>query len=234
MAVNGHAVGVMARACAERGIPLFHLSMDYVFDGSGEQPWAPEDALAPLGVYGASKLLGEQVLQQGVCEQGLKALVLRVSWVFGQQGSNFVRTMLRLAAERDELKVVADQVGGPTIAESIARALLQLVEPAIANRHPVRDPLEPFPWDIHHVQGQPVVSWHGFAEEIMRQPEELQLLERSPVVTPISTAAFPTPAQRPANSRLDCGSAELGLALPAWRENLHESLLAAAQAPVHR
>ena len=98
MAVNGNAVGVMARACAERGIPLFHLSTDYVFDGSGEQPWAPGDATAPLGVYGASKLLGEQLLQQAVREQGLKALVLRVSWVFGQKGVNFVRTMLRLAA----------------------------------------------------------------------------------------------------------------------------------------
>lgn len=234
MAVNGHAVGAMARACAQLGIPLFHLSTDYVFDGSGEQPWAPGDITAPLGVYGASKLLGEQLQQQAVREQGLKALVLRVSWVFGQQGANFVRTMLRLAGERDELKVVADQVGGPTSAESIARALLQLVEAAIANRHPVRRE-EPFPWGMHHLQGQPVTSWHGFAAEIMRQAVELQLLERSPVVTPISTAAFPTPAQRPANSWLDCGSAqlELGLALPAWREDLRTFLLAAAQPPRH-
>jgi len=236
MAVNGHAVGVMARACAERGIPLFHLSTDYVFDGSGEQPWAPGDSTAPLGVYGASKLLGEQLLQQAVRDQGLKSLVLRVSWVFGQQGANFVRTMLRLAAERDELKVVADQGGGPTSAESIARALLQLVDPAIANRHPVRGEGAPFPWGVHHFQGQPATSWHGFADEIMRQAVELQLLERSPVVTPISTAAFPTPARRPANSHLDCSSAELelGLVLPAWRQDLHEMLIAAAQAPVHR
>lgn len=235
MAVNGNAVGLMARTCAELGIPLFHLSTDYVFDGSGEQPWAPGDATAPLGVYGASKLLGEQLLQEAVREQGLQALVLRVSWVFGQQGANFVRTMLRLAGERDELKVVADQVGGPTSAESIARALLQLVEAAIANRDPVRGTGEPFPWGIHHLQGQPAASWHGFAEEIMRQAVELQLLERSLVVTPISTAAFPTPAQRPANSRLDCSRAELelGLALPEWREDLHEFLLAEAQPPVH-
>jgi dTDP-4-dehydrorhamnose reductase len=236
MAVNGHAVGAMARVCAELGIPLFHISTDYVFDGSGGQPWAPGDITAPLGVYGASKLLGEQLLQEAVREQGLKALVLRVSWVFGQQGNNFVLTMLRLAAERDELKVVADQVGGPTSAESIARALLQLVEPALANTHPVRSAGAPFPWGTHHLQGQPATSWHGFAEEIMRQAVELQLLERSPVVTPISTAAFPTPAQRPANSRLDCSSAEreLGLELPEWREDLHAFLVAAAQAPVHR
>jgi dTDP-4-dehydrorhamnose reductase len=235
MAVNGYAVGAMARACAERAIPLFHLSTDYVFDGSGEQPWAPGDITAPLGLYGASKLLGEQLLQQAVREQGLRALVLRVSWVFGQQGANFVRTMLRLAGERNELKVVADQVGGPTSAESIARALLQLVEPALANIHPLRGDGTPFPWGIHHLQGQPATSWHGFAAEIMRQAVELQLLERAPVVTPISTAAFPTTAQRPANSRLDCSSAELelGLALPAWREDLRAFLLAAAQAPVH-
>jgi len=228
-------VGVMARACAERAIPLFHISTDYVFDGSGEQPWAPGDITAPLGVYGASKLLGEHLQQRAVREQGLKALVLRVSWVFGQQGSNFVRTMLRLAGERDELKVVADQVGGPTSAESIARALLQLVEAAIANRHPVRGEGAPFPWGMYHLQGQPATSWHGFAAEVMRQAVELQLLECSPVVTPISTAAFPTPARRPANSRLDCSSAELelGLALPAWREDLHTFLLAEAQAPVH-
>jgi len=235
MAVNGHAVGVIARACAVRGIPLFHLSTDYVFDGAGEKPWAPGDPTAPLGVYGASKLLGEQLLQEAVRVQGLKDLVLRVSWVFGQQGANFVRTMLRLAGERDELKVVADQVGGPTSAESIARALLQLVEAAITNRHPVRGEGAPFPWGMHHFQGQPAASWHDFAAEIMRQAVERQLLERSPVVTPISTAAFPTTAQRPANSRLDCSSTELelGLALPAWREDLRAFLLATAQPPVH-
>ena len=132
--------------------------------------------------------------------------------------------------------MVADQVGGPTSAESIARALLQLVEAAIANRDPVRGAGEPFPWGIHHLQGQPATSWQGFADEIMRQAVELQLLERSPVVTPISTAAFPTPAQRPANSRLDCSGAELelGLALPAWREDLHAFLLATIQPLLER
>jgi len=234
LAVNGHAVGAIARACAELYIPLFHLSTDYVFEGAGEKPWAPSDPTVPLGVYGASKLLGEQLIQAAAQEQGLRALVLRVSWVFGQQGANFVRTMLRLAGERDELKVVADQVGGPTSAESIARALLQLVEATIANRHPVRGSGEPFPWGIHHLQGQPATSWHGFAAEIMRQAVDLQLLERAPVVAPISTAAFPTPAQRPANSRLECSSAERELGLvPAWREDLRAFLLAAAQAPVH-
>lgn len=231
-AVNGHAVGVMARACAERGIPLFHLSTDYVFDGSGESPWLPDDPTVPLGVYGASKQLGEQLLQEAMQHRGLRGWVMRVSWVFGQQGANFVRTMLRLASEREQLQVVADQVGGPTSAESIARALLELVEPAIADRHPVRGASECFPWGTHHFQGQPAVSWHGFAEEILRQAVALRLLERMPLLTPISTADFPTTARRPANSRLDCSraQAELGLELPAWREDLRHFLLAAARA----
>lgn len=227
MAVNGHAVGAMARGCGQRGIPFVHLSTDYVFAGSGEAPWRPTDPTQPLGAYGASKLLGEQLLRQAREEVGTQALVLRVSWVFGQQGNNFVRTMLRLAAEREELRVVADQVGGPTGAEAIAAALLQLLEPAIANRSPVAGSSEPFPWGIHHLQGQPWVSWHGFAGEIVAEALELGLLERMPSVIAISTAEFPTPAQRPPNSRLDCTSAEqeLGLVLPAWREDLRQCLI---------
>ena len=227
MAVNGHAVGALARGCGQRRIPLFHLSTDYVFTGGGEAPWRPADPTGPLGVYGASKLLGEQLVRQAAEEAGTQALVLRVSWVFGQQGNNFVRTMLRLAGEREELRVVADQVGGPTSAEAIAGALLQLVEPAIANGSPLAGRSGPFPWGVHHLQGQPCVSWHGFAEQILTQALELGMLERKPQMIPISTAEFPTPAQRPANSRLDCSSSEqeLGLGLPAWREDLRQCLL---------
>ena len=234
MAVNGYAVGAMARGCGQRGIPFFHLSTDYVFAGGGDAPWCPADPTEPLGVYGASKLLGEQLLHQATQEVGTQALVLRVSWVFGQQGNNFVRTMLRLAGEREELRVVADQVGGPTSAESIAAALLQRVEPAIANRSLAAGKSGPFPWGIHHLQGQPWVSWHGFAEAIVEQAVELGLLERQPQVIPINTAEFPTPAQRPANSRLDCSSAEreLGLGLPIWRVDLRHCLLSWRSAAV--
>jgi dTDP-4-dehydrorhamnose reductase len=226
MAANGYAVGAMARGCGQQGIPFVHLSTDYVFAGNGEVPWRPADLTEPLGVYGASKLLGEQLLRQASEEVSTQALVLRVSWVFGQQGNNFVRTMLRLAPEREELRVVADQVGGPTSAEAIAAALLQLLEPAIANRSPVAGGSGPFPWGIHHFQGQPWVSWHGFAEAIVAQALELGLLERKPEVIPITTAEFPTPAVRPANSRLDCSSSaqQLGLVLPAWREDLRQCL----------
>jgi dTDP-4-dehydrorhamnose reductase len=137
-----------------------------------------------------------------------------------------VRTILRLAGEREELRVVADQVGGPTSAESIAGALLQLVEPAIANRSPVAAKSGLFPWGLHHFQGQPWVSWYDFAEQIVAQALELGLLERNPQVIPICTTEFFTLAQRPANSRLDCSSAvqELGLVLPAWREDLRGCL----------
>jgi dTDP-4-dehydrorhamnose reductase len=142
-----------------------------------------------LGVYGASKLLGEQLLHQATQAVGTQVLVLRVSWVFGQQGNNFVRTMLRLAGDREELRVVADQVGGPTSAESIAEVLLQLVEPAIANGSPLAGGRSGmFPWGTHHFQGQSLVSWHGFAEAIVNQALELGLLERKPQVIPISTA----------------------------------------------
>jgi len=219
MAVNGDAVGVIARLCAERGLPLFQLSTDYVFAGDGERPWSPGDLPNPLGVYGASKLAGERQL---LAAQG-QALLLRVSWVFGQQGANFVRTMLRLAAERPLLRVVDDQVGGPTSAESIAGALLRLVEPAIANRSPLTGP---FPWGIHHYAGQPEVSWHGFAQEIIDQALALGLIAKAPQLLAIPSSDYPLPAPRPLNSRLDCSgfNQAFGLEVPLWREDLLQCL----------
>ena len=213
--VNASGVAALAQACAERSIPCFHLSTDYVFDGSGEQPWAESDTPAPLGVYGASKLAGEQALTAILPQH----LILRVSWVFGQQGHNFVRTMLRLAAERDELRVVADQWGTPTSAESIARTLLTLADRALAAP-------DTFPWGLYHYASQHETSWHGFAEVIVQDAYEHGLLSRIPPVRPISTADFPTPARRPANSRLDCRHfcATFGLPQPDWRADLQASL----------
>lgn len=222
-AVNATAVGVLAELCASRQIPLFHLSTDYVFDGSGERPWQETDPTGPLGVYGASKLAGEQALRAASGHH----LLLRVSWVFGQEGANFVRTMLRLGAERPALSVVADQVGGPTSAEAIATTWLQLAEAAISNQSPL-DPAKPFPWGSYHYAGQPAVSWHGFAAEIFSQAVELGLLERAPELTPIPTSAYPTPASRPANSRLDTSGfrAAFDIPLPDWREDLRTCLRA--------
>lgn len=222
-AVNAGAVGALARVCATHAIPLFHLSTDYVFDGSGEAPWQEDDPTGPLGVYGASKLAGERALR----EAGGRHLLLRVSWVFGQEGANFVRTMLRLGRERSALSIVADQIGGPTSAEAIATTLLDLLELAITDRSPL-NAAAPFPWGTYHLAGVPAVSWYGFATEIFAQAVTLGLLERAPELTPISTSAYPTPAERPANSRLD-GSAflrDFGYPMPDWHRDLHSCLQA--------
>ncbi len=216
-AINGTAVGVLARQCAARRLPLFHLSTDYVFDGSGERPWREDDPTGPLGVYGASKLAGEQALRAAAGDH----LLLRVSWVFGQEGANFVRTMLRLAADRPALRIVDDQVGGPTSAEAIARTWLSLVPRALA------DPAG-FAWGTFHYAGAPALSWCGFAAEIFRQAVALGVLAAAPTLEPIPTSAYPTPARRPANSRLDGSafSAAFGLPQPDWRDDLHHCLLA--------
>ncbi|TVS07414.1 MAG: dTDP-4-dehydrorhamnose reductase [Cyanobium sp. PLM2.Bin73] len=220
-AINGTAVGLLARSCAANAIPLVHISTDYVFDGSGSAPWREDDPTGPLGVYGASKLAGEQALRGS----GGNHLLLRVSWVFGQEGANFVRTMLRVGRERDSLAIVDDQIGGPTSAEAIARTVLALAEPAIADHSPL-EPSSPFPWGTVHFAAQPPVSWHGFATEIFRQAVELGLIERTPELKAIPTSDYPLPAARPANSRLACDrfTASFCLPLPDWREDLHDCL----------
>lgn len=214
-AINATAVGHLAEACAARGLPLLHLSTDYVFNGGGERPWREDDPTGPLGVYGASKLAGELAVRAA----GGPHLLLRVSWVFGQVGQNFVSTMLRLGAEREQLRIIDDQIGAPTSAESIAATLLALADRALA------DPGS-FPWGTVHYASQPLTSWHGFAAEIFRQAVELGVLEKAPSLTPIPTSAYPTPAARPLNSRLDTGrfAAIFGLPLPDWREDLRRCL----------
>lgn len=206
MAVNAVAPAVLAKACAARGLPFLHLSSDYVFDGSGDRPRRPGDPTGPLGAYGRSKLAGER----GVALAGGAALVLRTSWVFSAHGANFVKTMLRLGASRDALRVVDDQVGGPTPAAAIADALLAAA----------RAMADGAPGGIHHFAGSPDVSWAGFARAIF---EEAELPCR---VEPIPTADYPTPAARPLNSRLDCAAfAEAyGVARPDWHQGLREVL----------
>lgn len=213
-AVNCEGVRNLARACAARGIPLFHVSTDYVFDGSKATPWLPEDVASPLGVYGASKLAGEVVLREMLPQH----LILRTSWVFGAHGNNFVRTMLRLARARDHLRVVADQVGGPTWSGHLADALLSLADRCRENGS--------IPWGTGHFAGQPFVSWHGFAGEIFIEARRCGLLARLPRVDAIATVDYPTPAQRPANSRLDMSetAARWTLAVPDWREGLRAVL----------
>ena len=206
-AVNADAPAAMARAAAALGVPFLHISTDYVFDGSGTQPWVETDPTGPLGVYGATKLAGER----DIAAAGGQWAVMRTSWVFSAHGANFVKTMLRLGAERDELRVVADQHGGPTPAADIAQACLTMAEAmrADASRG-----------GIYHFSGAPDTSWAGFAREIMAQAG------LSCHIVDISTSDYPTPARRPANSRLNCAaiSRDFGIARPDWRAGLAKVL----------
>lgn len=200
--VNGDAPAAMAQSAAARGLPFLHVSTDYVFDGQGTATFRPDDPVAPLGAYGRSKLLGEQ----GVRAAGGNALILRTSWVFSAHGANFVKTMLRLGAEREELRVVADQIGGPTPADAIADALLTAARAMMGGKS----------GGTHHFSGAPDCSWADFARAIMAQAG------LKAKVTDILTAAYPTPAVRPLNSRMDCSAlkAAFGIERPDWRAAL--------------
>jgi len=205
-AINATAPAAMAQAAAARGLPFLHVSTDYVFDGTPGRPWREDDAPAPLGVYGASKLAGEAA----VLAAGGQAVILRTSWVFSAHGSNFVKTMLRISAERDELRVVDDQIGGPTPARAIAGALLAIAEAFDRGRGVP---------GLFHFAGHPPVSWADFADAIFAERGG-----PGPRVLRIPTAEYPLPARRPANSVLDCSriAAAYGIKAPDWRAGLAE------------
>lgn len=188
-AVNAEAPAMLARAAAALDVPLIHISTDYVFDGTKKGEYAVGDACNPVSAYGASKLGGELAVR-ALCA---KSWILRTSWVFSEHGANFVKTMLRLAGEREELRVVADQVGRPTYAGDLARLVARMAERPAA-------PLLPF--GTYHAVGGAITSWHGFAEAIVAAGLEQQRLVRAPRVTAIGTADYPTPAHRPRNSAL--------------------------------
>lgn len=217
--VNRDAVQALADHARRADIPLLHLSTDYVFDGRKPAPYHEGDVPSPTGVYGASKLAGEHAARTAP-----QHLILRVSWVFAAHGGNFVRTMLRLGRERDQLRVVADQFGGPTWAGHIAESLCALVDRLAAG--------EALPSGIWHHAGEPHVSWHGFAQEIFLRALQRGLISRAPHVEPIATQEYPTRAQRPLNSRLVNARAveELGLRVPDWRAGLDATLTELARA----
>ena len=210
--VNAHAPAALAGACARAGIPIVHFSTDYVFDGSGTRPYREDDATAPLGVYGASKLAGEGE----IAVSGARHLILRTAWVYATHGANFLRTMLRVGAERDELRVVADQIGSPTPAWLIADVCAQILRQGVA---------EP---GVRHLVAGGETTWHGFAEAIFESAFERGLIARRPTVHPITTADYPTRAQRPAYSVLDTTRLrrDYGLDLPDWRPALDRTLTA--------
>ena len=197
--INGDTPTAMAKVCAELGIPFVHISTDYVFDGTGQDPWQPQDQTAPQNAYGRSKLAGET----GIADSGGTYAILRTSWVISAYGTNFIKTMLRLSATRDVLNIVGDQIGGPTPARDIATACLQMAEQLIQ---------EPSKSGIYHFSGTPDVSWADLAHEIFEQ------VGKSVTVTPIPTTDYPTPAQRPLNSRMDCTATKraFGIERPDW------------------
>ncbi|MFG6581124.1 dTDP-4-dehydrorhamnose reductase [Sulfitobacter sp. 1A13191] len=205
--INADAPGAMARAAASRGLPFVHISTDYVFDGGGTAPFKVTDATGPLGAYGRTKLAGEEAVRAA---GGIHA-IFRTSWVVSSHGNNFVKTMLRLGSERDTLNIVADQIGGPTPAAGIARACFTAVPQ-------LRD--DPDKSGTYHLSGGPDVSWAGFARAIF---------ERAGIeckVSEIPSSAYPTPAKRPLNSRLDNSLTKqvFGLERPDWRAELDEIL----------
>ena len=203
--VNGDAPSAMAQACAQKGVPFLHVSTDYVFDGAGNTPFAPDHPTAPLGAYGRSKLRGEE----GVVAAGGRNLILRTSWVVSAHGTNFVKTMLRLGRERASLNVVADQIGGPTPASAIADALYTCAAALCDGA----------PGGIHHFAGAPDTNWANFARAIMAAAH------LNCTINDIPSSAYPTPARRPLNSRLDCSSlAVYGLSRPDWQAALLEIL----------
>lgn len=203
---NAEAPGVLARWCARAGVPLVHYSTDYVFDGQGKRPYREDDATAPLGVYGASKLAGEDAVRAA---RG-RHLIFRTAWVYASHSANFLRTMLRVGADRDVLRVVADQVGTPTPAALIADVTAQALQ---------HDGALSGTW---HLTATGETSWHGFAEAIFTEAVAAGVLPRAPKVEAITTAEYPTPAKRPAYSHLDVTKLErdFGLSLPSWQEGL--------------
>ena len=212
-AVNAEAPSRLAAATARRGIPLIHISTDYVFDGRKGAPYIEQDAVAPLNVYGRSKLAGEV----GVRAANSRHVILRTSWVYSPYGKNFVKTILRLAVERERLAIVADQRGCPTAACDIARTCLDIA---------LRCASEPegVPYGVYHFAGAGEASWFDLAKAIVEMSADRRAA--SPQVVPIRTFEYPTPAARPPDTRLDCTAIvrEFGVELRPWREALQETI----------
>jgi dTDP-4-dehydrorhamnose reductase len=213
-AINAEAPSLMAREAGELGALFVHYSTDYVFDGAATQPYEETDAPGPLGAYGRSKLAGDQA----VAASGADHLIFRLCWVYGSRGANFLLTMTRLAREREQLRVVADQHGCPTWSRMIAEATGHAVRQALAR--PDRSSLN----GVYHLAASGQTTWHGFASAIIGQmaPETRKCIR----VEPITTADYPTPARRPAYSVLNCDKLEktFGIRLPAWDTSLRDVL----------
>ena len=214
-ALNATAPGVLARAASQIGALMVHYSTDYVFDGSGESPWRESDSTGPLSVYGQTKLEGEQL----VAANCARHLIFRTSWVYAARGGNFAKTMLRLAKERESLTVIDDQYGAPTGAELLADSTAHAV------RQTLHDPAKA---GLYHLVASGVTTWNGYARFVLTQAQALGVaLTAGPdAVKPVPTDAFPTPARRPHNSRLDTKKfrQSFGLVLPSWEDGVARML----------
>ena len=212
--VNELGPKLLALTCRKRDIPLLHISTDYVFDGTSNIAYTENALTNPQSVYGKSKLAGELSVKENL-EQNI---VLRTAWVFSEIGSNFVKTMLRLGAEREKLSIVADQFGGPTSADSIANALLTIAA-RVGEKRDIK-------WGTYHFTGLPYCSWYEFAKEIFQQAESIRLISKAPELASIFSSEYPTPAPRPLNSKLDCSKIykEFGIEPDDWKQSLRDVL----------
>ena len=215
-AINGAAPGILGEEAAKLGALVIHFSTDYVFDGTKPSAYREEDATNPLGVYAKTKLEGENAL----AASGAEHLIFRTSWVFGAHGKNFIKTILRVASSRDELRIVADQFGAP-----MGAALLADTSTHIAARY-LRDGSENFPFGLYHLAAAGETSWHGFAQHIVAKATNAPFRDAINRIHPITTPEYPTPAARPANSRLDTTKfrTAFGLHLPDWRHGADQVL----------
>jgi dTDP-4-dehydrorhamnose reductase len=216
-AINAEAPRAFGESAAELGIPVIHFSTDYVFNGEGSTPWVETDATAPLGVYGASKLAGEQLL----ASSGAAHLIFRTSWIYSSRGKNFLLTILRLAQQKEELRIVNDQHGAPTWSRDLARMVAHVMHatsgtPTHSSLHAVRA-VE----GIYHAAGGGEATWFDFAQEFLRQAAEARAEVKFATLIPISSSEYPTPARRPTNSRLNCARLHkvFGFTLPPWQES---------------
>ena len=218
--VNAIAPGAMAQAARDAGACLVHFSTDYVFDGEKAGPYVESDPTNPLSVYGATKLRGEQAIAHACARH----LILRTSWVFGAHGGNFLKTMLKLAQERDSLRVVADQIGAPTGAALLARSTLTMLGAVVGCL--ATDPR----WGVYHLVAGGETSWHGYARDVIAKARDMgwPIRVADDAIAPISTADYPVAARRPANSRLDTARirAAFGLEIPDWKAGVDEVLSA--------
>ena len=221
-ALNARAPAILADLAKEQGATLLHYSTDYVFDGAKASPYVETDPTSPVSVYGASKREGESAIRTAL----ERHLILRTSWVFSARGSNFLKTMLKLATERESLNVVADQVGAPTPAAWIAEATAQIVARVLADAATV-------PYGTYHMTAGGETSWHGYATCLIEEARRLGLPVKTVPggIKPIPASAYPAPARRPANSRLDTAKLKAGFAItpPAWQDGVATTLRSLAQ-----